>query len=58
MSLMGTLNLPAPITFLGMTSVGKTVCTIVDRTEVDSCHLRGAKGSLLSCVGSELDVFI
>ena len=30
-SLMGIFALPAPIKFLGTTSVGKIVCTIVDR---------------------------
>ena len=32
-SLMGIFYFPAPINFLGSTSVGKIVCTIVDRTD-------------------------
>ena len=29
---MGTLNIPAPINYLGSTSVGKSIATVVDRT--------------------------
>ena len=32
-SLMGTFDFPTPINFLGLTSVGKIVCTLVDRTD-------------------------
>ena len=30
---MGTFDFPAPIKFLGMTSVEKTICTVVDRMD-------------------------
>ena len=32
-SLMGTFDLPAPINYIGSTSVGKSIATIVDRTD-------------------------
>ena len=32
-SLMGTFNLPAPINYIGSTSVGKSIATVVDRTD-------------------------
>ena len=32
-SLMGTLDLPAPINYIGSTSVGKSIATVVDRTD-------------------------
>ena len=31
-SLMGTFDFPAPINYLGSTSVGKSIATVVDRT--------------------------
>ena len=31
-SLMGTFDIPAPINYLGSTSVGKSITTVVDRT--------------------------
>ena len=31
-SLMGTFDIPAPINYLGSTSVGKSIATVVDRT--------------------------
>ena len=31
-SLMGTFDLPAPINYIGSTSVGKSIATVVDRT--------------------------
>ena len=32
-SLMGTFDLPAPINYIGSTSVGKSIATVVDRTD-------------------------
>ena len=32
-SLMGTFDLPAPINYIGSTSVGKSIATLVDRTD-------------------------
>ena len=32
-SLMGTFDMPAPINFSGSTSIGKNICTVVDRTD-------------------------
>ena len=32
-SLMGTFNFPAPINYLGYTSVGKSIAMVVDRTD-------------------------
>ena len=32
-SLMGTFDMPTPINYLGMTSVGNKICTIVDRND-------------------------
>ena len=32
-SLMGTFDIPAPINYLGSTSVGKSITTVVDRTD-------------------------
>ena len=32
-SLMGTFNFPAPINYLGSTSVGKSIATVVDRKD-------------------------
>ena len=32
-SLMGTFDLPAPINYIGSTSVGKSIATIVDRID-------------------------
>ena len=32
-SLMGTFDFPAPINYIGSTSVGKSIATIVDRTD-------------------------
>ena len=40
-SLMGTIDFPAPINYLGSTSVGKSIATVVDRTDpwvLPSCH--------------------
>ena len=31
-SLMGTFDLPAPINYIGSTSVGKSIATVIDRT--------------------------
>ena len=33
-SLMGNFDMPAPINYLGTTSVGKKICTIVDITNL------------------------
>ena len=30
---MGTFDIPAPINYLGSTSVGKCIATVVDRTD-------------------------
>ena len=32
-SLMGTFDLPTPINYIGSTSVGKSIATVVDRTD-------------------------
>ena len=32
-SLMGTFDIPDPINYLGSTSVGKSIATVVDRTD-------------------------
>ena len=32
-SLMGTFDMVAPINYLGTMSVGKNICTVVDRTD-------------------------
>ena len=32
-SLMGTFDFPAPINYIGSTSVGKSIATVVDRTD-------------------------
>ena len=32
-SLMGTFDLPAPINYIGSTSVGKSIAMVVDRTD-------------------------
>ena len=32
-SLMGAFDLPAPINYIGSTSVGKSMATVVDRTD-------------------------
>ena len=32
-SLMGTFDLPAPINYIGSTIVGKSIATVVDRTD-------------------------
>ena len=32
-SLMGTFDIPAPINYLGSTSVGKSIATVVNRTD-------------------------
>ena len=40
-SLMGTFDFPTPINYLGSTSVGKSITTVVDRTDpwvIPSCH--------------------
>ena len=31
--LMGTFDLPAPVNYIGSTSVGKSIATVVDRTD-------------------------
>ena len=32
-SLMGTFDLPAPVNYIGSTSVGRSIATVVDRTD-------------------------
>ena len=32
-SLMGTFELPAPVNYIGSTSVGRSIATVVDRTD-------------------------
>ena len=32
-SLMGTFDLPTPINYIGSTSVGNSIATVVDRTD-------------------------
>ena len=32
-SLMGTFDLPAPVNYIGSTSVGNSIATVVDRTD-------------------------
>ena len=32
-SLMGTFDFPAPVNYIGSTSVGKSIATVVDRTD-------------------------
>ena len=32
-SLMGTFDIPAPINYIGSTSVGNSISTVVDRTD-------------------------
>ena len=37
-SLMGTFDIPAPVNYLGSTSVGNSIATVVDRTDLWVIH--------------------